>query len=209
MRNWPFFELSVTTPRIELRFPSVADLDELAERAAEGVHEAGVMPFVFPWSEAAPADRARSTIQYHFRQWGELTPDKWSLNFVAVHEGQVVGTQGIMSTDFSVLREVKSGSWLGRRFQGLGIGTEMRAAILHLAFEGLGAAHATTEAFADNPSSLAVTRKLGYHDDGITLYKRQGKPVVSRNFRLPRADWTPAPGIEIHHLEPCLPLLGL
>ncbi|MEV4219945.1 MULTISPECIES: GNAT family N-acetyltransferase [unclassified Nonomuraea] len=209
MRNWPFFNLSVTTPRIELRFPSLEDLDELAERAAEGVHEAGVMPFVHPWSEAAPADRARSTVQYHFRQWAALTPDDWSLNFVAVYEGQVVGTQGIMGADFPVLREVKSGSWLGHRFQGMGIGTEMRAAILHLAFEGLGAAHATTEAFADNPSSLAVTGKLGYHDDGVTLYKRQGKPVVSRRFRLPRADWTPVPGIEIHHLEPCLPLLGL
>ncbi|MFD2355516.1 GNAT family N-acetyltransferase [Nonomuraea ferruginea] len=104
---------------------------------------------------------------------------------------------------------MSSGSWLGRRFQGMGIGTEMRGAVLHLAFAGLGAEYATTEAFEDNHSSIAVTRKFGYHDDGITLHRRQGRPVVSRNFRLPRADWTPVEGIEIHHLGPCLPLLGL
>ncbi|MEV4833282.1 GNAT family protein [Nonomuraea sp. NPDC049486] len=209
MRSWPFFRLSITTPRLELRYPSLEDLDELAERAAEGVHEAGVMPFLFPWSEAAPAERAHSTIQYHFRQWGELSPAKWSLDFVVVFEGRIVGTQALAGRDFTLLREVSSGSWLGRRFQGMGIGTEMRGAVLHLAFAGLGAEYATTEAFEDNHSSIAVTRKFGYHDDGITLHRRQGRPVVTRNFRLPRADWTPVEGIEIHHLGPCLPLLGL
>ncbi|MFG1942081.1 GNAT family N-acetyltransferase [Nonomuraea sp. NPDC048826] len=209
MRNWPFFRLSITTPRLELRYPSLADLDELAERAAEGVHEAGVMPFLFPWSEGSPAERAQRTAQYHFRQWGELSPAKWSLDFVVVFEGRIVGTQALAAQDFTILREVSSGSWLGRRFQGAGIGTEMRGAVLHLAFAGLGAEYATTEAFEDNQASIAVTRKFGYHDDGIALHRRQGRPVVIRNFRLPRADWAPAEGIEIHHLGPCLPLLGL
>ncbi|MDA0632839.1 GNAT family protein [Nonomuraea sp. MCN248] len=209
MRNWPFFRLSITTPRLELRYPSLEDLDELADRAVEGIHEAGVMPFVFPWSEAAPAERARSTVQYHFRQWGELSPARWSLDFVVVFEGQVVGMQELSAQDFTVLREVASGSWLGLRFQGRGIGTEMRSAVLHLAFAGLGAAYATTGAFEDNHSSIAVTRKLGYHEDGIALHRRQGGPAVTRNFRLPRDDWAPVEGIEIHHLGPCLPLLGL
>lgn len=209
MRNWPFFRLSITTPRLELRYPSLEDLDELARRAAEGVHEAGAMPFLYPWTEAGPAERARSTLQYHFRQWGELSPDKWSLDFVVVLDGQVVGTQALTGTDFAVLRQAGSGSWLGRRFQGRGIGTEMRAAVLHLAFTGLGARYAVTEAFEDNHASIAVTRKLGYQEDGITLHKRQGRPVVMRNFRLPRERWRPMADIEIHHLTPCLPLLGL
>jgi len=210
MRNWPFFQLAITTPRLVLRYPSLDDLDELADRAAEGVHEAGAMPFLFPWSDAAPAERARSTIQYHFRKWGELSADEWSMDFVVVFEGQVVGTQNVGASDFALLREVSTGSWLGRRFQGRGIGTEMRAAVLHLAFEGLGAEYATTEAFADNHSSLAVTGKLGYSEAGITRRKRQGEPAVTRNFRLSRVDWkNPVEGIEIHHLAPCLPLLGL
>ncbi|MFI6178822.1 GNAT family N-acetyltransferase [Nonomuraea sp. NPDC051191] len=209
MRNWPLFELSITTPRLELRHPSLDDLDELADRAAEGVHDAGFMPFLRPWSEAAPAERVRRTVQYHFRSWAEFTADDWSVELVAVHEGQVVGTQGITATSFPVARQVKTGSWLGRRFQGLGIGTEMRRAVLHFAFAGLGARHAVTEAFEDNHASLAVTRKLGYRDDGVTVHARRGEPVVTRRFRMAREDWSPSPDIEIHHLDACLPLFGL
>ncbi|NBE94254.1 GNAT family N-acetyltransferase [Nonomuraea sp. KC401] len=209
MRNWPLFDLSITTPRLELRLPSLDDLDELADRAAQGIHEAGFMPFMFPWSDADPAERARSTLQYHFRAWGSLAPEKWSIDFVVVYDGQVVGTQGLMATSFSVTREVGTGSWLGQRFHGKGIGTEMRRAVLHLAFAGLEAHHATTEAFEDNHASLAVTRKLGYQEDGITVHDRQGKPAVTRRFRLAREDWAESPGYEIHNLPACLPLLGL
>ena len=209
MRNWPLFQLSVTTPRLELRYPSLDELDDLADRAAEGVHEPGAMPFLFPWTDAKPHDRARSTLQYHFATWSEFRPDKWAIELVVVYEGRVVGVQGLMASDFPVMREVKSGSWLGRKYQGMGIGTEMRRAVLHLAFAGLGAEEATTEAFDDNHASIGVTRKLGYHDDGITRHNRQGRPATTRRFRLPRAAWTPADDIEIHNLKPCLPFFGL
>lgn len=209
MRNWPLFELSITTPRLELRLPSLEDLDELGDRAAEGVHDAGYMPFLFPWSDAEPADRARSTLQYHFRNWGEFTPESWSVDLVVVYDGQVVGTQGVMAKDFLITRQVDTGSWLGQRFQGKGIGTEMRRAVLHLAFAGLGARYALTEAFVDNRASLGVTRKLGYAEDGVNIHARQGEPVMMRRFRLSRQDWAESPDIEIHNLSRCLPLFGL
>ncbi|MFC4115396.1 GNAT family N-acetyltransferase [Nonomuraea zeae] len=209
MRNWPLSELSVTTPRLELRHPSLDDLDELGERASEGIHEPGYMPFLFPWTDTDPAGRARSTIQYHFRMWGEFAPANWSIDFVVVHDGQIIGTQSISAKSFLVTREAGTGSWLGRRFQGQGIGTEMRKAVLHLAFAGLGASYAVTEAFEDNHASLAVTRKLGYREDGLAMHDRQGKPVVTHRFRLAREDWTESPGFEIHNLAACLPLFGL
>lgn len=209
MRNWPLFDLSITTPLIQLRHPSLADLDELCDRAAEGVHDPGFLPFYIPWSEAEPAERARRTLQYHFRSWGAFSVEDWSVNLVAVYEGQVVGTQGIEGANFAVAREAKTGSWLGRRFQSKGIGTEMRRAALQLAFAGLGARHAVTEAFEDNHPSLAVTRKLGYREDGVAVHARKGEPVVTRRFRMAREDWSPAPDIEIHNLAPCLPLFGL
>ncbi|GAA3241614.1 GNAT family N-acetyltransferase [Nonomuraea helvata] len=209
MRHWPLTELSITTPRLVLRFPSLADLDELGDRAAEGIHEEGFMPFFVPWSETDPAERARNAIQYQFRTWGAFTAADWSVEFAVVFEGQVVGVQGIMAKDFPVTREVKTGSWLGRRFHGRGIGTEMRRAVLHLAFAGLGARHAATEAFEDNHPSLAVTRKLGYQDDGIFMHSRKSEPVATRRFRMLREDWTESPGFEIHNLAPCLPLFGL
>jgi RimJ/RimL family protein N-acetyltransferase len=43
---------------------------------------------------------------------------------MAVDAGDtVVGTQGLSGRDFAVLREVSTGSWIGRKHQGQGIGT--------------------------------------------------------------------------------------
>ncbi|GHH68555.1 succinyl-CoA transferase Rv0802c [Streptosporangium violaceochromogenes] len=208
MRNWPLFGLRVTTPRLELRLPSLDDLDDLGDRAAEGVHDPGVMPFTTPWTHAEPAVRARQTARFHFTQWSAWTPERWSCSFAVVFDGQVVGTQELAGTDFAVTREVSSGSWLGRRFHGKGIGTEMRAAVLHLAFCGLGARYAVSAAFADNHASLAVSRRLGYVDDGIQIDNRLGEPVTTRRLRLSRDDWTTPSGFAFHGLEPCLPLFG-
>jgi RimJ/RimL family protein N-acetyltransferase len=65
-----------------------------------------------------------------------------------------VGQQEISARDFPVLREVSTFSWLGVRHHGSGIGTQMRAAVLHLAFAGLGATDAISGAFDDNIPSL-------------------------------------------------------
>lgn len=59
-----------------------------------------------------------------------------------------------------MLRQVSTASWLGLHHQRQGIGTEMRAAVLHLAFAGLGAVDALSGAFEDNPSSFSVSEKL-------------------------------------------------
>ncbi|MFD9940074.1 GNAT family N-acetyltransferase [Nonomuraea sp. NPDC059023] len=208
MRHWPLFGLRITTPNLQLHMPSFAELDELAERAAEGVHEEGFMPFVIPWTEAEPSERAKATVLYHFKSWGTWKPEDWTANFVVVRDGQVVGTQEVAAVDFAVTREVVTGSWLGRRFHGQGIGTEMRKAALHLAFEGLGARWARTVAFEDNLPSLGVTRKLGYREDGIQIDNRKGEAVPSKRFRMAREDWKPEEGYTITGLEPCLPHLG-
>ncbi len=76
-----------------------------------------------------------------------------------------------------------TGSWLGRRYQGRGIGTQMRAAVLHLAFGGLGAQQAVSAAFEDNPASLRVSRKLGCRDDGIEWHLVRGRPALTRRLR--------------------------
>ncbi|MEV0147520.1 MULTISPECIES: GNAT family N-acetyltransferase [unclassified Nonomuraea] len=209
MHHWPLFSLTITTPRLELRLPSLADLDELAGLAAEGIHDPAVMPFLFPWSDAEPEERARSTVQYHFRQWAGWTPAAWSCPLVTVFEGQVVGVQEVEAVDFAVTREVRTGSWLGRRFQGQGIGTEMRRAVLHLAFDGLGAESAVSGAYLDNHASLRVSRRLGYRDDGLVRHSRRGELALQQRLRLDREEWSTPPGHRIDGLEACLPLFGL
>jgi RimJ/RimL family protein N-acetyltransferase len=208
---WPLAQLRLETPTLELRVPAEPDLYALAGLAAIGVHDPQVQPFGVPWTDASPAERARGTLQYHWRQRGEWTPEKWSLALAVVRDGVVVGTQSMYAKDFAVLREVGTGSWLGLEHQGRGIGTEMRAAVLHLAFAGLGAEYAHSAAFTDNASSLAVSRKLGYADDGIEREVRRGQPAVTQRLRLDRATWqaTARPQVTIHGLEPCLAMFGL
>lgn len=211
MRYWPLFDLRLHTPRLELRLPSLTDLEELAGLAEEGVHDPAEMPFGVPWTDAPPEERARGTIQHHWRTWAEWRPDSWHCNFVAVLNDEVVATQALHGRDFAILREVGTGSWVGRRHQGKGIATEMRAAVLHLAFEGLGATQATSSAFTDNPASLAVSRKLGYEHDGISHHVRRGAPAEQTRLRLPRDRWyeIDRPAVTISGLTPCLPLFGL
>ena len=128
-----------------------------------------------------------------------------------VRDGVVAGSQGVGGRHFTVLREVHTGSWLGRRHQGQGIGTQMRAVVLALAFDGLAAQWAVSAAFEDNPASLGVSRKLGYRDDGIDWHLVRGRPALTRRLRLDRANWqaTRAIPVQIHDLPPCLPLFGL
>ncbi len=208
---WPLTRLRLRTAGLELRLPSQSDLDALATLAAAGVHDDAVQPFAVPWTDADPPDRARGTLQYHWSKWAAWKPAAWSLDLVVVRDGTVVGTQGIGAKDFAIVREVSSGSWLGRAFHGQGMGTEMRAAILHLAFAGLGAQYALSSAFSDNPASRAVSRKLGYEPDGISRQVRRGQPATEVRFRLSRETWAARRRVPvtIEGLEECLPMFGL
>ncbi|WP_282700310.1 GNAT family N-acetyltransferase [Streptomyces sp. CC219B] len=210
--HWPLLGLRLTTPRLELRLPSGEELAELADLAAEGVHDPDRMPFSVPWSDLPPRERARSVVQHHWLRLGNWTPDDWALNLTVFEHGRIVGQQSIAARDFATLREVDTGSWIGLRHQGRGTGTEMRAAVLHLAFAGLGAAEATSAAFADNPSSYRVSGKLGYEPDGIQRLTVRGRPTVMRRLRLSRARWEEQrqeANVSIEGLSACLPLLGL
>ena len=100
-----------------------------------------------------------------------------------------MGIQGLTAKDWSVLRRVTTGSWLGREFQGHGIGTRMRMLALHLAFEGLGAREATSGAFADNASSNAVSRRVGYDSDGAFHVAREGEAALHHRYVMSRERW--------------------
>ena len=49
----------------------------------------------------------------------------------------------------------------------------MRQALCAFMFDHLGAAEVTSAAFVDNPASLAVSRKVGYRENGVTRLKRR------------------------------------
>ncbi|MFB7476496.1 GNAT family N-acetyltransferase [Kitasatospora sp. NPDC056184] len=211
MTHWPLAGLRLTTPRLELRLPNPDELSALASLAAEGVHDPAVQPFTVAWTDVEPEQRARSVLQYHWRCWGVWQPEDWELNLVVLRDGVVVGTQGISARDFAIRREVHTGSWLGRSHHGQGLGTEMRAAVLHLAFAGLGARHAVSGAYADNAASLGVSGKLGYREDGIEHHVVRGKSVVLRRLRLTADRWREGERVAVktEGLGECLPWFGL
>jgi len=207
--HWPLFELRVDTPRLTLRYPDDDDCIALVDVAADGIHDPSWMPFSFPWTDTAPPLLQRQSLQFMWRMRAEWTPENWHLLMAVVVDGRVVGMQAVLAEQFSVLRTVTTGSWLGRRYQGKGIGTEMRAAILHLAFAVLGAEYASTRAFADNAPSIGVTRRLGYEEVGRELVVRRNEAAWMLAFRLPRSHWQARDDITVTGAAPCLELFGI
>lgn len=182
----------------------------LAEAAVKGVYAPGERPFFSKWAERSAAEVARTVVQRQWRKRGAWTPEHWALELAVFEGGQLMGTQEVRAKSFAQLREVESASWLGVEYQGRGYGTEMRSAVLHLAFAGLGAAYALSASFVDNASSAAISRKLGYQPDGIQRDPGDGEVLVTQRFRLSRAQWESAerPAVSVTGLEPCLDLFG-
>ncbi len=86
----------------------------------------------------------------------------------------------------------------------------MRAAVLHLAFAGLGATEAYSASFEDNPASAAVSRANGYERNGSVLFAREGAPGRNLKWILTRDRWEARrrDDIEVIGLEPCRALIG-
>ena len=208
---WPLFDVVIRTPRLEVRYPDDSLLIELATLAAQGVHDPDEMPFTAPWTRAKSPQLEKVRVQ------------------------AFVGSSGIMDTRRLALCRSGGRRWTSRwppRFvrqvirrhqdghdrilvnvcahQGDGIGKEMRAAVLHLAFAGLGAQLAYSGSFEDNAASFGVSRSLGYVENGDEIKDREGKSARLIGFKLTRDVWEQSRrgDIEIVRLERCLDWFG-
>lgn len=205
---WPLRHLELRTPRLTLRPDDDEGLRELAAVGALGVHPPEEMPFATPWTDQPVDQMVRGTVQHFWSARAGVTPTSWTVNFLVRHEGAVIGVQSVSGREFAITREISTGSWLGREYQGRGYGTQMRAAVLLLAFDHLGAVAARSGAFTDNPTSLAVSRRLGYREDGSKTHTRRGARATEIRLLLVeeqfvRPEWT----LEVDGLEGCRALL--
>jgi RimJ/RimL family protein N-acetyltransferase len=201
------FGLRLRTPRLELRLPTVDELVELREVARVGVHPPEEMPFAVAWTDE-PYSEAW-VVAFHEQQREAWRPDAWDLELGVWWDGELAGVQALYGKNFAGSRVVGTGSWLGSRFQRRGIGTEMRAAVLELAFRGLGAEVARSGAIEGNLASPRVSEKLGYRVVGIGQVAPRGVAVEHTDVELRREDWRPPVPVEFSGIEPCLPLFGL
>jgi len=210
---WPFLDLRAKAGDLELRYLDDDTLFELAQLAGTGVHAEDQMPFLVPWTRGNPLQVARSVLAYQWAARAKIAPQHWILELAVVLAGVPVGVQAISADDFAVSRTVDTGSWLGRRYQGAGIGTRMRALALHLAFDGLGAHAATTAAWQDNFASQAVTSKLGYQPNGHTTRSREGRPMIDLQYRLEQATWQAGREqfgpVDLHGVQPVREFLAI
>jgi len=204
--------LKVITPKLELRGATDELLAQLLPIVRDGVSVGQPYPFDDPMSlyEDNPV-RERKWLQAIWRGRGNVRPDSWRLYFVVVLGGQAVGMQDLIGVDFDTCRTVTSFSWLAPSARRQGLGREMRAAILHIAFEGFGAAEAASEAFFDNRASNRVSESMGYQPNGSSWATRRGEPAELNRWRLKRDDWERhrRSDIELVGVEACKAVLHI
>jgi hypothetical protein len=65
--------------------------------------------------------------------------------------------------------------------------------------------------FADNPASQAVSRALGYLEDGTEIHSPRGTPATALTFLLERERWMQSdrPAVDVEGLDECLPMFGI
>jgi RimJ/RimL family protein N-acetyltransferase len=204
----------VRTERLLLRLPREDELWSAAEVAEAGVHPPEEMPFQVAWTDrAGEPGFVEEFVAFHLGQLESWAVDQWTLELgVFPPEGEgPMGFQALTGERFVESQRVVTASWLGQGFQGRGFGTEMRAAILELAFGGLGAQVAVSGHAEGNDRSMRVSEKLGYEAAGEGTVEPRGYPIRQFKLELTRERWdaTPRVPVEIEGLEPCLPLFGL
>lgn len=185
----PALGLRITAGPLELRGITDDDLVTLGELAVAGIHAPDRMPFYHPWTEADPSELPLKFAQYHWNIRASWSPERWELNLGVWRDGVLMGVQGIATEHFLVTRTGETGSWLGLQHQGKGVGTAMRQVMCAFLFDHLDFEEITSGAFTDNPSSLAVSRKVGYRENGVRrLKRREGELATNLGLVLTPAD---------------------
>ena len=209
-RYWPMFDVRLTTPDLHLRHLTEADLATLAAILPDDAEQD-------PASTSYPGldrDRNRAVVlhQDYWRARGGWCPESWALSFGVFRHGELVGFQGLEGDDFARLRTVDSSSFLTHAARGQGLGKQMRAAVLALAFGVLAARFAITSAWSDNYPSLAVSRALGYVDNGATAHRRGETVAEMVHMRLTSEGWSRSgweDRVVVEGFEECAAFFGL
>jgi RimJ/RimL family protein N-acetyltransferase len=184
---FPPYALRISCGPVELRVLRDEDLPELVELVRGGIQVPGLpMPFLTAWHEepfapGGPDGFPTTSLRWWWMQRATFAPEEWRLALTVRREGELVGMQDLHAEEFAHTRRVLTGSWLGAGHQGRGVGTLMRQLVVGFAFDELGADWCESGYIEGNHASAAVSRKVGYVDNGrrrIVQHTRQGKVGV-------------------------------
>jgi RimJ/RimL family protein N-acetyltransferase len=206
---WPLFDLRLTSGDVTLRSMTESDLIPLARIQPADLETNPHLPVL---TDDPAMRHAQTVFQSYWSYVGSWRLDSWRLPFTVEVGGEMAGWQEIEAAEFGRRRTVETASWLATAWQGRGVGKAMRLAVLALAFDGLGALAAETEAWHDNAASIGVSRALGYTDNGTTLHVRgEGADEMPR-LRMTRDQWTARHSghrVSIDGLHGCRPYFGV
>ena len=143
---------------------ATTDFPEVLAVAHGGIHAPDLMPFSFPWTDATGRGDGPAVPAVPLAREGRARRRSGgSSTSVSGSEGRFVGVQGVEHArlpghphrrDRLVARPAVPRAG--------GSGTLMRQAICVLCLDHLGFEEVTSAAFADNPASQGVSRKVGY-----------------------------------------------
>lgn len=185
------------TPRIEvpgayLRPPTDAELAVLASRAAtpDAVLPAAQTHFV-KWIDGRTPEQIEQQRIARVRSNRDLAAGPgWTLDLAVFVGDEPVGLQSVSGFEqWPDRRIIGTTSWLTAPFQGRGLGTRTRAAVLELAFVHLHAEAAKSWALAENISSARVSAKLGYRIIDTHVLVEDGRELTEQVHELAREDW--------------------
>ncbi|MGW6739850.1 GNAT family N-acetyltransferase [Streptomyces sp. NPDC055025] len=209
---YPPLNVRVHTPRLSLLGATDELLERLVPVVRKGVAAGPPWPFDDPMSlyEDGP-EREWRWLRGIWSGRGRVGAGSWRLYFVVTVDGEPVGMQDLIGVDFGTFGTVTTFSWLSPDVRGSGLGKEMRRAVLHLAFEGMGAGEAGSDAFVDNHASNRVSEALGYVPNGVSWDTRRGERAQITCWRLTREEWARQrrDDIELVAVADCLPVLGI
>ena len=204
------FDIRLSTSDLELRHVTEADLGALAAILPDDAEQD---PSLTSYPTLDPVqNRGVKLHQDYWRARGNWRPESWALSFGVFRDGDLIGHQGLEGDDFATLRTVDSSSFLITAARGQGLGKQMRAAVLALAFGALDARFAVTSAWSDNHASLGVSRALGYVDNGFAVHRRGDVAGEMTYLRLTRERWMEtgwAKRVTVTGVDECFPFLGL
>lgn len=206
--EWPFDELRISCGEVLLRGVTDADLDQLLAVLPDDL-EMDPSAERFAGLDDA-TNRRRILTAEIWKHRGTWSPSSWCLDLAVELDGRAVGLQALEGDEFPLLRTVDSFSWLATAVRGRGLATAMRAGVLALAFEHLGAIAAVSSARTDNAASLAVSRRLGYADNGLSRTNTPTGVSELQHVRLTREEWLAGQHTAtVAGVEACLPWFGL
>ncbi len=159
---WPPFSLRIQVEDLELIAVDDSHIYALSTPTAAEIYGPEIPDHAFVW---LGGDRIESA-KFRWANRVSMSPMQWSLDLVALKNGEIVGATDLRAKDFARMRSIETGSWVYYQHQGKGYGTLIRHAVATYGFDYLGADDLTTAWAKSNPASGRVSQKLGYEITG-------------------------------------------